>query len=412
MESQLKEQTTRAFDHNVTIIGAGSSGLSVAYHLSKQGVQSLIMDAACSAGFSWHKRHPQLSLNTHRIYSGLPGKPIPMSKGSFVTRDDYIHYLEDYAGWLQEKHHVSMLFNTNVTSVEPSGPYWRVITGKKSYLTRHVVVATGPDREPYIPEWEGADSYIGSIKHAADFGNIEQYDDKHVLIVGGANSGIDIANHLTERNRCASLSISMRHGSHLLPTFFAGLPVQLTGPVLAKLPLWCQDLSGKLFSWVSFGNLTKYGVQTPTPGVASRLKYSKVAPGFDQGFVKALKKQQIKVRPDISRLTSNEVRFMDGTHQFFDNIICATGYRKGLSRLFPKECLQRHASFFPPNPAEHLEAAASTGAGEKHPGLWIFGMQPKLEGSIYARKKEAADLADLINASLCSEAAGIEVLPV
>ena len=402
MTSLPKEKSADQLNHPVMIIGAGSSGLSAAYHLLQKGLQPILLDAAPSAGASWHKRHPQLSLNTHRIYSGLPGMPIHRSKGTFVTRDDYIAYLEEYACWLEQHFHASLFFNTSVERVEPAGPYWRVITPRESYLTRHIIVATGPDREPYMPPWEGIDGYRGAMVHAADFGHIDQYDDKHVLIVGGANSGIDIANHLTQRKRCASLQISMRHGSHLLPTYVAGIPIQLTGPVLAKLPLWCQDLSGNLFSRLSFGNLTKLGIKTPIPGVASRLKEAGVAPGFDHGFVKALKNHQIKVVPEVRRLTKEGALFIDGSRRSFDHIICATGYRTGLSKLLPEECLQPPAALYPSAGKAVRPLFTSPKTGQGHPGLWIFGMQPKLQGSIYARNSEAAELADHIEASLCT----------
>lgn len=376
-------------DYDVVIIGAGTSGLSVAYYLLKRGIQPLVLDSASEIGSSWRKRHPQLSLNTHRRFSGLPGRPIRKSKGIFVKRDDYIHYLEQYEAMLWQQYQCRIQFNTEVKQVKACQSGWKIVTETRCFTTPNLIIATGPDKERYLPQWPGMESFNcnnagnkRNMLHAADFGKIEQYDNQRVLIVGGANSGIDIANHLINRKRYASLTVSMRSGTHLLPTYLAGLPVHLFGPVLSTLPLAWQDYLSRLMAKICFGDLSQYGVKTPVPGLATRLKESRIAPGFDQGFVKALKQGDLKVVNDIEHIHKAEVIFKNGEQQTFDRIICATGYRTGLSKILPKECIGPNETF------------------NDLPGLWVFGMTPKLEGSLYARVLEAKRLAKQIASSL------------
>lgn len=200
------------------IVGAGFSSLTLAYHLLKRGVRPLILEAASELASSWRGRHPQLSLNTHRLLSGLPGMLIAKDKGTFVSRDDYIDYLERYAHRLQTQYNLEILFDQKISEILHLRNGWKVSSQHGHFYSSHVAIATGPDRVPFQPEWPGEYEFNGSIVHAGKFGKIDQYDNKHVLIVGGANSGIDIANHLIRRNRHRSLNISMRHGAHLMPT--------------------------------------------------------------------------------------------------------------------------------------------------------------------------------------------------
>lgn len=56
---------------------------------------------------------------------------------------------------------------------------------------RDVVVTTGRDRVPYIPQWPGMREFTGQIFHSADFGVACDYEGKRVLVVGAGNSAFD-----------------------------------------------------------------------------------------------------------------------------------------------------------------------------------------------------------------------------
>ncbi|MBL4608460.1 MAG: FAD-dependent monooxygenase, partial [Pseudomonadales bacterium] len=58
---------------DVLIIGAGSAGLALAYRLKQLGITPRIIDAAPQVASSWRGRHDQLSLNTHKSISNIPG---------------------------------------------------------------------------------------------------------------------------------------------------------------------------------------------------------------------------------------------------------------------------------------------------------------------------------------------------
>jgi putative flavoprotein involved in K+ transport len=55
------------------VIGGGQAGLSVGYHLQKQGREFIILDANERIGDSWRKRWDSLRLFTPARYDGLAG---------------------------------------------------------------------------------------------------------------------------------------------------------------------------------------------------------------------------------------------------------------------------------------------------------------------------------------------------
>src|SRR6266496_6000029 len=79
------------------IIGAGQSGLSVGYHLARQGLPFVILEANARVGDTWRRRWDSLRLFTPARYDGLVGMPFPAPMHSFPTKDQMADYLEEYA---------------------------------------------------------------------------------------------------------------------------------------------------------------------------------------------------------------------------------------------------------------------------------------------------------------------------
>ena len=230
----------------------------------------------------------------------------------------------------------------------------------------------------------GLSGYLNEHKHAADFGSVAQYRDRRVLIVGAGNSAMDIANHLVRSGQCKSISVSTRSGGHILPTRFLGFPLQLMTPLLVRLPLKMQDRLVSLISTFCLGDLTKWNFNSPLEGVCSRLARQGLTPGFDEGCVAAIKSGEIKILPGIEQFNQQDVQFTNGETQAFDNVIFATGYRSGLESLLkPFDAVDSEG-----RPLVHAPEADAS-----NPGLWLFGMQNKVEGNFLARQKEARKMA-------------------
>ena len=83
--------------YETVIVGAGQAGLSVGYHLKKQGRSFVILDASERIGDSWRKRWDSLRLYSPAFRDALPGMPFPAPKTAYPTKDEMGDYLEAYA---------------------------------------------------------------------------------------------------------------------------------------------------------------------------------------------------------------------------------------------------------------------------------------------------------------------------
>lgn len=376
--------------HPVVVIGAGISGLAVAYRLRRMGIQATMLDQARQVAESWRGRHPQLRLNTHRHYSRLPGPGLPRHAGPFATRDEVIDYLADYAHRLE----IPIRQGIRVDRVDPVPGAWAIQTATGLLHARHVVLATGRERVPVTPDWPGMTGFSGEIIHAADFGDVERYRQRRILVVGAGNSGIDVLNHLV-RIPTRELRLSVRHGSALIPARLGGVPVQRLSGLIARLPLPVADTLLAATERLAFGDLGRFGLPRRGQGAATRLARSGVVPAVDDGFVEALQSGRVAVVPAVKRFRGSGVVLADGCTLRPEIVICATGYRPGL------ESMVGHLDVLD---GDGVPRRRNPGVGNGAcPGLWFIGMWPRLEGTFYAARIESRGIAREIHRSLMAD---------
>src|SRR4051812_29497901 len=144
------------------VCGAGAAGLASAACLGRAGVDAVVLERGDDVAMSWRRRYPALRLNTLGWMSTLPGyRASRRDYGEFPTRDDWIRYLEDYA----RHYELAIEFGTEVTRVERAKGGWQVATADGAREARFVVVATGFDHDPHIPDWPGRDRFTGELLH-------------------------------------------------------------------------------------------------------------------------------------------------------------------------------------------------------------------------------------------------------
>jgi hypothetical protein len=120
---------------------------------------------------------------------------------------------------------------------------------------------------------------------------------------------------------------------NVVPRDFLGLPTQLTGILLRKLPLKMADGIGRLVSRLAFGDLTRHGLARPELGPLSAIKLRRRIPLIDVGTIAAIKRGEIAVKPAVKRFTETGAAFGDGSAGEFEAAILATGFRPALQEL-------------------------------------------------------------------------------
>ncbi|MBZ9717441.1 NAD(P)/FAD-dependent oxidoreductase [Mesorhizobium sp. AD1-1] len=348
------------------VVGAGAAGLAVAHALMNAGVPTAILEKESRLAEPWHRRHQQLHLNTHRDLSSLPGLPYPPGTPAFPHRTVVIRHMNDF----REENRLPVQFGVAVEEIAFKGDHWAVRTSAGLRLARNVVVATGRDRQPFIPEWKGMKDFVGRIIHSADFGDAQAYAGQKVLVVGAGNSGFDALNHLAGIDT-AAIWLSARSGPALLPKRIGKIAVHRLSPFMARLPLRVADAVMSTTQRLAFGDLTKFGLPRAPAGGASRLTSDYTAIAADDGAVSAIKAGKITVVPGIREFTLDGVILADGSLIYPDIVIAATGYRTGLEPMVGKLGVLD---------AKGVPLFNGGQADPKLPGLWFTGMRPSIRG--------------------------------
>ena len=373
---------TDDFHSGAIVIGAGLSGLAVAHELRRRNIPVTVLEGQDDVAQPWRSRHPQLRLNIHRHYAALPGREMTRDDGIFVRRDTVVKFLEDYAHDLAA--HIQ--FGMQVRKVEKTPAGWRVFTDNGTWSAAHLIVATGREQFATMPTWPGKERFSGQIVHAAQFGDVKQYDGKRVLVVGAGNSGTDVLNHLS-RHAAAKIWVSLRHGPSILPTRIFGFPLHRLAGLFLQFPRWSLDSLFAATQWAAFGNLRRHGMRRHRLGGNTRMVEEGVTFALDDGFVAALKSGRIKVVAETVGFTEKTVQLLDGREIEADVVICATGYRTGLHSLFQSFGVLSPAGY-PLNPSGQPDGA--------NPGLWFAGYSIHMKGFFHAAGDCAVRIANAI----------------
>ncbi|MZE81458.1 NAD(P)-binding domain-containing protein, partial [Streptomyces sp. SID5475] len=204
----------------VYVIGGGPGGLATAAALADRGIRAVVLEKADAVAASWRGHYDSLRLHTTRRLSALPGLAIPRAYGRWLARDDVIRYLEEYA----RHHRLDVVTGVEVSRIERTDSGWLLhATGGRRLAARDVVIATGFNHTPYLPDWEGRDGYTGELLHAREYRNAEPYADRDVLVVGSGNTGADIAVDLAGGG-ASRVRLAVRTPPHIVRRTTAGWP--------------------------------------------------------------------------------------------------------------------------------------------------------------------------------------------
>jgi putative flavoprotein involved in K+ transport len=376
-------------ESTVVVVGGGAAGLSAAAALARRGIEAVVLEQDATLGGTWARRYDRLHLHTVRRFSGLAHFPVPSRYPRYLSRDDVVAYLHEYA------RHFGLRIMTDATVAAIRSRHdavrgWTVATlGGEAWHGRVVVIATGQYRRPIVPPWPGRDIYGGRLEHSATYANAAPYVGLRVLVVGAGNSGAEIATDLSDHG-AASVAISIRTPPPIVPRDPFGMPVQRTSMLLSALPPAIANRLGWATARLALGDLTRYGM----PKGDFDPYTTKRVPLIDVGFVDALKRGRVTVRPAVERLTPTGAVFADGTGESVDAIIAATGFTTGLETLIDAPAVLNGIG----------EPRGTSGEPTAQPGLYFVGFTHSLRGHLFEANRASRQLARNVERYLSSQA--------
>ena len=211
---------------DVVVVGAGQAGLAIGYFLAQQGRDFTILEAADEPAAAWRGRWDSLKLFTSARYDALSGLDFPGDPDRYPTRDEVADYLTDY----ERRFELPVERGSRVRSVRKAGEAYVVELDDRSYEAAQVVIATGPFQVPFVPAIAGQlDEGVVQL-HSTAYRSPESVPEGRVLVVGGGNTGFQIAEEL-----CASREVHLSIGTRQTP-----LPQKILGRDL----FWYLDKTG------------------------------------------------------------------------------------------------------------------------------------------------------------------------
>jgi putative flavoprotein involved in K+ transport len=364
------------------VVGAGPAGLSAAAALRERGVEPLVLEQGTGVGTAWRTgRYDRLHLHTVRSLSGLPGLAIPKGYGRWVARDDFIDYLDAYA----RRFAIEPRFGVRVERVDPAGAGWRLVTSDGGVGARRVAVATGFSNVPRRPEWPGVETFRGELLHSVEYRNPERYRGRDVLVVGTGNSGAEIAVDLVEGG-ASRVMLAVRTPPNIVRRDRFGIPAQVLGIALGKLPRRALDPIGRSLRRLTIPDLSAYGLPAPRDGFTQVLRTGTI-PILDVGIVDAVRSGAVEILPAVAALDGDEVVLEGGARLRPDAVIAAIGFRPGLEPLVGHlGVLDERGMPLVHGSAEHPNA----------PGLHFVGIELTLSGLLRTAARDARSVAEAV----------------
>jgi putative flavoprotein involved in K+ transport len=282
----------------VAIIGAGQAGLAMGYFLRQKGIPFAILERADSIGPAWRERWDSLTLFTPRRYSALPGLPFSGDPDRYPMRDEVVDYLELYARTFE----LQIELNCEVRELRAEDGRFRLEVDGQTRTADQVVVATGPFQTPYIPGLSEHLSPEVFQTHAVGYRRPNELPHGTALVVGGGNTGFQIAKELS-----ATHEVVLSVGSRQKP-----LPQRLAG----------RDL----FWWLTTTRLLSTTVESR---LGSRLRHREMLIGSSPRELR--QRYGVELKPRAVAASGRLVRLEDGSEVEVDAVIWATGYRPDYS---------------------------------------------------------------------------------
>ena len=314
------------------MIGGGPAGLATAAVLKKRGIPATVLEKSDNVAASWRRHYDRLHLHTVRWLSHLPGYRFSREHGRWVSRDGVVRYLEGYV-----RHHgLDVRTGVEVRALErdDAAGEWVLDTPGGEWRARHVVVATGYNHTPVLPDWPGREEFESELIHGQDYRNAKPYRGRDVLVVGTGNTGAEIAVDLAEGG-AGRVRIAVRTPPAVMLREANGLPSQVTGLMIRHLPLPVADALARSSAKMLVGDLTEYGLP-PNPRPITRAVREDVVPILDVGLVDLVKQRRVEVVAGVASFEGRDVVLMDGSRIQPDAVIACAGYARGLEPLVGK----------------------------------------------------------------------------
>ncbi|MFJ8815187.1 flavin-containing monooxygenase [Amycolatopsis thermoflava] len=316
---------------DAVVIGGGQAGLASVHALKARGLKPVLLEAGDEPVGSWPHYYDSLHLFSPARYSSLPGMAFPGDPDRYPHRDEVIDYLRRYAAALD----ADIRTGHRVTAVTRPGGEFLVSTEAGEELAAPIVIAaTGAFTSPHRPALPGLDRFTGTVLHSSEYREPGPFAGQRVVVVGAANSAVQIAVDLAP---------------HARVTLATRKPIRYAAQ---------KPLGRDVHFWFT---VTGFDVLPIGPWLRTKPGMLVLDAG---GYRAAIAAGTPDQRRMFTALDGDTLTWPDGVRERVDTIILATGFRPGLSYL------DKLGALDPAGMPKQQRGLSTT-----HPGLGFVGLE-------------------------------------
>lgn len=222
----------------------------------------------------------------------------------FPTKDEMGDYLEDYVSHIDLPYKLGI----RVKKVFKKSNMFHILTNNnisKILIAKKVVIATGSFQEPYIPSIITKSNSNVLHLHSSEYKEPSQLPNGKVLVIGGGNSGAQIAVELAKEG---NVLFAVSHKMKILPLRIMGK---------------------SLFFWLDVFKLLYAGSDTKR----GKWFQKQNDPIFGKEIRHHISNRTIIKKNRVTQVNGNGVMFEDKSIENVNNIIWATGFTPSFKRI-------------------------------------------------------------------------------
>ena len=190
---------------DVVVIGAGQAGLSAAYHLKSGGIEPgkgfVVLDDEFGPGGAWQHRWDSLTLNNVNGINDLPGMGFADAVNAKDTALQANIAIPKYYEHYERAFELPVIRPIRVNEVTARNGRFIIRTNGAQFSARGLINATGTWKTPHCPRYPGWEKFQGRQLHTGEYKNAEEFIGKHVIVVGGGISAIQLLGEISELTR-------------------------------------------------------------------------------------------------------------------------------------------------------------------------------------------------------------------
>jgi cation diffusion facilitator CzcD-associated flavoprotein CzcO len=209
-------------DYDATVVGAGFAGLYSLHRLREMGMSVKVLERAGDVGGTWyHNRYPGARCDTESHVYCFSFCDDILEEWEYSERypeqSEILEYFRYVADRLDLRKDIRFETEVETAAFDDDEGIWEVSTDNgESISTQHIILAVGPLSEPYVPDFDGLETYEGNLYHTAKWPHDPvDFDGERVAIIGTGSSGIQSIPRVAER--AEDLTVYQRTPNYVIP---------------------------------------------------------------------------------------------------------------------------------------------------------------------------------------------------